>query len=415
MQLIIISCAIFFLFLAQDLQAQFSKIIPNMANKFVKKDSTKIGIMTYERPDWQAIDVNFLSSYYAQDGNNAAVTGGIGTEQLTDFTQKLMISVPVNEKLTINADGGYDYYSSASTDNIDNIRSSDSASDVRMHGNIGFNYDASETRSIGARLGGSSEYDYYSINGGLNATFQTKDKNAALNVGVQAFFDRWSVIYPVELRRTSSVQTDQRRSYNATVGVSRIFTKRVQAHLQVEATYMEGLLSTPFHRVYFQEQSQARIEHLPTTRLKIPVALRVNAHILEKLIARLYYRYYWDDWGIQAHTTSVELPIKINRFFSIYPFYRFHTQTAADYFQPYQEHSINDTYYTSDYDLSALQSHSYGVGVSYSPTEGIVKLPLPFKRRPAFVLKSIDLKYSHYQRSTGLQGDIISLGLGFSF
>ena len=30
-------------------------------------------------------EINFISSYYHQDGNNASVTGGIGSEKLTDI------------------------------------------------------------------------------------------------------------------------------------------------------------------------------------------------------------------------------------------------------------------------------------------------------------------------------------------
>ena len=40
------------------------------------------------------IDANFLSGYYHQDGNNSAVTGGIGTEKLTDFSNVFIVNVP---------------------------------------------------------------------------------------------------------------------------------------------------------------------------------------------------------------------------------------------------------------------------------------------------------------------------------
>ena len=30
-------------------------------------------------------EVNFVSSYYHQDGDNSSVTGGIGTQKLSDF------------------------------------------------------------------------------------------------------------------------------------------------------------------------------------------------------------------------------------------------------------------------------------------------------------------------------------------
>lgn len=406
---------LFFLVFTQDLKAQIKKMTPGNQNDLSKGDSTEVDISTYEKPDWKTIDVDFLSSYYLQDGNNSPVTGGIGTEQLTDFTQKVILSVPLSQKLKLNLDGGYDYYSSVSTDNIDNIRSSDSSSDMRIHGNAGLSYQLSETKNIGFRFGGSTEYDYISASGSVHFELLSKDKNTSVNLGLQAFFDTWLPYYPSELKGIVQVPTDQRRSYNAALGITRVLNKKMQLSLQLEGTYMTGLLSTPFHRVYFQEQSQAKIEHLPNSRLKIPIGLRLNTYLSERFIARLYYRYYWDDWGMQSHTASVELPIKINRFLWVTPSYRFHVQSAVDYFKPYKEHSLAQTYYTSDYDLSALTSHSYGLGLTYSPANGIARLKLPFNKRPVFMLKSIDLKYSHYSRSTGLQSDIISLGLSFSF
>ena len=399
--------------MTQDVKAQLRKINLNLLKNLSKKDSTQLDMSTYQKPDWKTINIDFLNSYYAQDGNNAAVTGGIGTEQLTDFTQKVILSIPVNPKLSLNLDGGYDYYSSASTDNIDNIQSSDSSSDIRAHGNAGITYAISDTKDIGFRLGGSVEYDYYSLNGGVNTSLMTKDKNTELSLGFQAFFDTWIPYYPRELRGEVRVPTDKRRSYNASIGISRVLNKRMQMSVQLEGIYMEGLLSTPFHRVYFREQVQAKIENLPNTRLKIPIGTRLNVHVNEWLIARTYYRYYWDNWGVQAHTASIELPIKINRFFAIYPFYRYHTQTAATYFKPYKEHNLQQEFYTSDFDLSALSSHAFGLGLTYSPLNVLAKIKLPFKKRPEFLVKSIDIKYSHFERSTNLKADIISLGLSF--
>ena len=39
----------------------------------------------YKEKKLRIDEVNFVSGYYTQDGNNSAVTGGIGTEKLTDF------------------------------------------------------------------------------------------------------------------------------------------------------------------------------------------------------------------------------------------------------------------------------------------------------------------------------------------
>lgn len=416
MQLTIISVVMFLLFWAQDLKAQTKKWNPfNNFSKNKKRDKVEMDSTIYQNPVVEPIELDILASYYSQDGNNGAVTGGIGSELLTDYTSKVILAIPMNEKLKLNIDGGADYYSSASTDVIDNVVSSDSQHDTRIHGNFGFSYKIDDQQTWGARIGGSTEYDYNSITAGFNYNWLSKNENTGISFNAQAFIDQWDLIYPKEIRKETSLPTNKRQSYNASISFSQVLNKRMQMSLQLEATYMSGLLSTPFHRVYFQEQQQAGVEMLPDKRLKVPIGLRLNYHVTENIIARMYYRFYTDDWGMKAHTASLEVPIKLNRFLSVYPFYRYHTQTAADYFKPYKEHSVNDQFYTSDFDLSALDSHSYGVGMRYSPAGGIGAIKIPFKKRPVFMLKSIDLKYSHYDRSTGLTANIVSLGLGFKF
>ncbi|MBL4675904.1 MAG: hypothetical protein JKY70_06835, partial [Mucilaginibacter sp.] len=43
----------------------------------------------YEARKLQLDEINIISAYYQQDGNNSAVTGGIGTEKLTDFANTI--------------------------------------------------------------------------------------------------------------------------------------------------------------------------------------------------------------------------------------------------------------------------------------------------------------------------------------
>lgn len=38
-------------------------------------------------------EINFVSSYYNQDGNNSAVTGGTGTEELTDYSNQFEVKL----------------------------------------------------------------------------------------------------------------------------------------------------------------------------------------------------------------------------------------------------------------------------------------------------------------------------------
>ena len=67
-------------------------------------------------------EINIVSSYYHQDGNNSAVTGGIGTEKLSDYAN--IIDVKLNKyskrdlKHTIGLEIGVDHFTSASSDNV---------------------------------------------------------------------------------------------------------------------------------------------------------------------------------------------------------------------------------------------------------------------------------------------------------
>src|SRR5690606_13723613 len=62
--------------------------------------------------------VDFLTSYYVQDGHNASVTGGIGDEHLTDFTPTIIVSIPLNADDVITVDAGISTYTSASSSNL---------------------------------------------------------------------------------------------------------------------------------------------------------------------------------------------------------------------------------------------------------------------------------------------------------
>ena len=399
----------------QELKAQLKETLgPSKTSKKQYKEEVQIEEV-YHRADWQDIEVDFLNSYYSQDGNNASVTGGIGTEQLTDFTQKIILSIPTSPKLKLKADAAYDYYSSASTDNIDNIRSSDSSSDVRAQLGFGLEYKNSKNWTSDARIGLSSEYDYTSFHAGGGLSFRSDDGNRQIGLSGQAFYDTWIPFYPSELRGEVAVPTNKRQSYNLSLGFQQVLNQKLQASIMLETTYMKGLLSTPFHRVFFQDTDRPDIERLPDQRWKIPIGTRLNYHLHEKIVFRSYYRFYYDSWGMSGHTASIELPIKINRFLAIYPHYRFHTQTAIQHFQPYQEHLSTSEFYTSDFDLSALNSQTYGIGLLYSPPNGIAKVNFPLMENRALRLEAIDLKASIFSRSTGLSAFIISVGAKVKF
>lgn len=367
------------------------------------------------KPNTHEIEANFLSSYYEQDGNNGAVTGGTGTEFLNDFANVFIINLPIDSVNALGLYGGVDYYSSASTDKIDFQASSASSSDVRSFGTISYNRkNLKRGETYGIRGGFSVEYDYTSFSTGLSYTREWNEGNSELNVTGQAFFDNWLLIYPFELRGTVSLPSSKRQSFNGQLNFSQVINRRLQMGVSTEFVGMTGLLSTPFHRVYFSDVATRDIERLPNSRLKIPLGIRLNYYPIDYLIIRTYYRYYWDNFGIVGNTFELETPIKLTSFLTAGPFYRYHIQSGSTYFAPYQSHLSTSEYYTSDYDLSSFNSHKYGVNIRYSPLYGLVRSKVIPVINRNFMLKYLEFRFGYYQRSTSLSAYFISFNIGMS-
>ena len=359
-------------------------------------------------PREKGAQINFLLNYYEQDGDNAAVTGGIGTEELDNIAPSIILNIPLDSTKTLVTNFGFDNYSSASTDRIDNNVSSASSSDTRFYFNGTYSKENLISReTFSYKAGISSEYDYLSTSFGLGWAKASKDGNRELGISGMVYLDKWTLIYPAELRTGDElVDTDKRRSFNFSINIAQVINKKFQGSISLEYVRQSGLLSTPFHRVYFNDGEtnpilKARgVERLPDSRTKIPVGIRLNYYLNDIVVLRGYYRYYTDDFDIKAHTASLEAPIKVGPFFTLYPFGRYHTQTAAKYFAPYGEHLPTEELYTSDYDLSEVSSTSLGFGIKYSPLYGLLRFKGPFSKKTKRItqLKSIDIRVADYKR-----------------
>jgi len=226
------------------------------------------------------------------------------------------------------------------------------------------------------------------------------------------------------------VDDNGRNTYSFSLIISQMLTPNAQISFFSDVVIQTGWLANPMQRVYFSDrdnyfigeessipyyttpentdvfQLADDIERLPDNRLKTPVGMRFNYFINEYVVLRNYYRFYFDDWDIYSHTAEIEIPLKVSEKFTLYPSYRYYTQTAAKYFAPYEEHLSTEEFYTSDYDLSEYYASQFGFGIKY--TDILTGLHL-WK----FKLKSISLDYSYYERNTGLKSQIVTFGTKF--
>ena len=381
-------------------------------------------------------EVNLISGYYNQDGNHSAVTGGIGTQKLNDISNVLELKFVkwdnfTNNKYTLGIEAGVDHHTAASQAYISQTGASKPYG-TRVYPSMNWKVEKPNHATVGFGLAYSGEYNYHSYSANFLLGKASQNNNREVSFKAQAFFDKVTMLLPSELipkatpgtistYTTASgrvrsygsggddgnlIPTSPRKTFSGSLTLSQVVNKNFQLALVSDVVAQKGLLSLPFHRVYFNTSGKdtAKVENLPDTRLKIPMALRMNYFLGDKVIFRTYYRYYTDNWGVKAHTASLEIPYKVSPFVSVTPFYRYYVQTAAKYFAPYKVHQLADQYYTSNYDLSAFTSQFVGVNIRITPEKGVFHIPY---------FSMVEFRYGHYFQSTGLVANNVGINLRF--
>ena len=357
-------------------------------------------------------EIELVYNHYMQDGNNSAVTGGIGTEKLTVYGPSLtMKKIVGNNSLAFNL--GADIITSASVDNIDSVMSSASRRDARSFFNATYEHQfEKQNLALFGGIGFSIESDYFSIGSKLGLVKEDKKKLRSYSIQFQLFNDdlRWGrlnpayyrpvkLIYPAELRYQEWYDGYRRNSCNLKLGFTQALNKRNIIGIFPEITYQEGLLATPFHRIYFSDSTEV-VEQLPRERWKGALALRLNSFVGGRLILKNTINSYADNFGILAFSVENETAIKLRHDLTLLPNIRFFAQTGSTYFAPYGMHNSNETYYTSDFDLSELQTYNAGIGLKINPYKYLNK---------RMIFNGMLFRYNFLYRSNGLKAHIFSI------
>ena len=199
-----------------------------------KQDTTKQNqdtLTLFKKRVLEYAEIDILTSFYTQDGKNASVTGGIGTEKLNNFATNINVAIPLNDDDILSIDATVSAYSSASSSNLNPFSgassgddddddddkdggnsksiigtpwvesSGASVSDVWVSGNIGYSHSSDNRNNIySANINFANEYDYTSFGAGFGLAKLFNDKNTELNLGVNMYLDSWRPEYPTEIK-----------------------------------------------------------------------------------------------------------------------------------------------------------------------------------------------------------------------
>jgi Protein of unknown function (DUF3570) len=360
-------------------------------------------------------DIQVVYSQYIQDGDHSAITGGIGTQKLLVYAPEITYNHQLDSLTSYSVDAGVDVITSASLDNIDFVPSSASRVSKRVFITPGFERVLKKNHNITLGASGyfSMESVYTSLGGSASGAVTSSDKSRAFSATLEMYFDdlRWGrlngerplkLVYPAELRYKNWFAKYQRKSYTLNLNYQQTINKRMILGILPGLSYQQGLLSTTYHRVYFND-GVLKVENFPFSRWKVPVGIQLNSFIGDSYILRTYYRFYWDNFQILAHTFDLEFEIKLTPGFSLTPQARFYTQTAAFFFRPFERSEHNQLYYSSDYDYAAFQAYEAGLEADFGNLG---------KGQRNIYFNNLSLRYSFYKRTDGLYNHMITLLIG---
>lgn len=240
----------------------------------------------------------------------------------------------------------------------------------------------------------SRESDYESFGISLNHAMEFNDKNTTLSWGLSHAFDR-------VLPNDGAALTSARRkdSTDVLVGISQLLNPNTVVTFNLTFGYTDGYLQDPYKRVVFDDFPHTPGQPYTVWPEKRPghkfrqVAFASLQHSFEPLHGAIAadYRFHHDDFGVVAQTVTFQWHQKIGSHVVVSPLFRYHTQSAADF---YGTHFPGDpslptplpNYYSADYRVSALDSFTYGIQVSARVHEH-VSLDFGYKR---YVMQGTD-------------------------
>ncbi|MDT5260965.1 MAG: hypothetical protein QOD10_6045, partial [Mycobacterium sp.] len=147
-------------------------------------------------------EVNLVSSYYQQNGDHSAITGGIGTERVSDISNGLdlkLVWVGDNlKKNTISAGLGIDHHTSASSAYV-TATGLGKQGGTRIYPSLDWTTENTKKgTSFGIGAYYSGEYNYKSLGADMHFSLKTNDRNGEFSAKLQAYMDHVTLIYPSE-------------------------------------------------------------------------------------------------------------------------------------------------------------------------------------------------------------------------
>lgn len=226
----------------------------------------------------------------------------------------------------------------------------------------------------------SKEFDWLSLGGGYTYSQDFNQRNTTLSTGIGLTADTISPIggTPTPLAAMAPPASPQlkggdesRSSVDLMIGITQVLSRKTITQLNLGISQSSGYHTDPFKIVsliddnpgpaYGQPNGTYLFESRPDSRQRTTLYWKIAHHLTEDVI-NFAYRYYTDDWGVDAHTMDLKYRWRLSERDYLQPHIRYYSQTAADFYR----HSLLASealpeYVSADFRLGEFETMTYGI------------------------------------------------------
>ena len=157
------------------------------------------------------------------------------------------------------------------------------------------------------------------------------------------------------------------RSYG--FGLTQILSRNAILAINYDLITDEGFISNPYREARYLDPTVARgwslePEIYPGTRTSNAIGGDFKYYLPYRAAVDLQYRYYEDTFGVHAHTVQLSYT-QPWRNWTFDASARYYIQSQADFYSDLFPFAGSQNFVTSNQDLAAYHSYSFGVGATY--------------------------------------------------
>ncbi|HSW11344.1 MAG TPA: DUF3570 domain-containing protein [Solimonas sp.] len=238
-------------------------------------------------------------------------------------------------------------------------------------------------------LGYSAEDDYEALNGGAELELRDDERGLTWTGGLGYSDDQLKPEHGTS--SPNVIDSESKSTLTLYGGAAMVLNAATVVQANINYQRGDGFLSDPYKLAWIGGSTVA--DSRPDGRQSWALSGKLRHHLASSNAAiHVDYRYFHDDWEIDAHTLEVAWHQVLPDQWRITPALRWYSQSQAFFYAPYYQAARSDGFASSDYRLSpygavsarldvskALENLALGAGVEWYDADG------------SYALKSVDV------------------------